>query len=134
VLVSTHDDRITNIADRVIELVPQFASAERDPEEMTLVLGQILFQQGDRGDLIFMVEEGEVELFQVRGDRSEEPLAVIGPGNYFGELGPMLNLPRSACARARGRCRVTGYTVRAFRRKFPAAGVTRPGAEVSAGV
>ena len=134
VLVSTHDDRITNIADRVIELVPQFASAERDPEEMTLEPGQILFQQGDRGDLIFMVEEGEVELFQVRGDRSEEPLAVIGPGNYFGELGPMLNLPRSACARARGLCRVTGYTVRAFRRKFPAAGVTRPDAEVSAGI
>ena len=134
VLVSTHDDRITNIADRVIELVPHFASAERDPEEMTLVPGQTLFQQGDRGDLIFMVEEGEVEIYQVRVDGTEEPLAVIGAGNYFGELGPMLNLPRSACAARRGPSRVTGYTVRAFRRQFPVTGVAVAGAEISADV
>lgn len=122
VLVSTHDDRITNIADRVIELAPQFAVADRDPEELSLPSGEILFKQGDRGDLIYMVEEGEIEIFQVRADGSEEHLAVIGAGNYLGELGPMLNLPRSAWARAKGPSRLTGYTVRRFRRRFPASG------------
>jgi len=128
VLVSTHDDRITNIADRVIELAPQFAFADRDPEEVALAAGQILFKQGDRGDLVYLVEEGEIEIFQVKADGSEEHLAVIGAGNYFGELGPMLNLPRSAWARAKGPSRLTGYTVRAFRRRFPApgAGVQSP--------
>jgi putative ABC transport system ATP-binding protein len=121
VLVSTHDDRITNIADRVIELAPHFALADRDPEEVSLDAGDVLFSQGDRGDLIYMVEEGEVEIYQVRADGSEEPLTVVGTGNYLGELGPMLNLPRSASARAKGPCRLTGYTVRAFRRRFPAA-------------
>jgi putative ABC transport system ATP-binding protein len=120
VLVSTHDDRITNIADRVIELAPHFAIADRDPEEVTLLPGEILFRQGDRGDLVYVVEEGEIEIFQVRADGSEEHLAVIGASNYFGELGPMLNLPRSAWARARRPSRLTGYTVRAFRRTFPA--------------
>lgn len=134
VLVSTHDDRITNIADRVIELVPQFAASERDPEEISLGPGQILFHQGDRGDLIFVVEGGEIELYQVRVDGREEHLAVVGAGNYFGELGPMLNLPRSACARARAPSRVTGYTVRAFRRKFPVAGGAQPDIEVSADI
>jgi len=43
---------------------------------------------------------------------------VAGPGGYFGEVGPMLNLPRSASARARAHCRLTAYPVRAFRRRF----------------
>lgn len=129
VLVSTHDDRITNIADRVIELAPHFATADRDPEDVVLDAGHVLFNQGDRGDLIYVVEEGEIEIYQVRADGNEEQLAVIGAGKYFGELGPMLNLPRSASARAKGPCRLTGYTVRAFRRRFPA---TRSGVQPSA--
>jgi putative ABC transport system ATP-binding protein len=121
VLVSTHDDRITNIADRVIELAPAFAVADRDPEEVSLRDGEVLFRQGDRGDLVYLVDEGRVEIYQVRADGAEEHLTVIEAGKYFGELGPMLNLPRSASARAKGPSRLTGYTVRAFRRRFPAA-------------
>jgi putative ABC transport system ATP-binding protein len=124
VLVSTHDDRITYIADRVIELVPHFTGADRDPEEVLLAAGQVLFTQGDRGDLVYVVEEGEVEIFRTRADDEEEFLALIGPGNYFGELGPMLNLPRSASARARCDSRLTSYPLRAFRQQFP---VAKPG-------
>jgi len=120
VLVSTHDDRITHIADRVIELVPRFAVADREPEAVTLAPGEVLFEQGDRGDLVYMVEEGEVEIYQIHSGGAEELLTVVAAGNYFGELGPMLNLPRSARARARTACRLTGYPIRAFRRKFPA--------------
>jgi putative ABC transport system ATP-binding protein len=130
VLVSTHDDRITNIADRVIELTPHFSDAEREPQEVQLVAGQVLFEQGDRGELIYTVDEGEIQVYQVTADGHVEVLAVIGVGNYVGELGPMLNLPRSASARAVGPARVTGYTVRAFRRQFPSSG-PRVGTEAS---
>jgi putative ABC transport system ATP-binding protein len=123
VLVSTHDDRLTHIADRVIELVPHFTGADREPEEVRLEPGQILFHQGDRGDLVYAVEEGEIEIFRLRADGTEEPLTVVGPGNYFGELGPMFNLPRSASARARTAGCVTACSLRAFRRRFPAASV-----------
>ena len=123
VVVSTHDDRITNIADRVVELSPHFATADREPESVTLEAGEILFRQGDRGDLIYAVEDGAVEIYQVMSDDTHVPLAVIEAGNYFGELGPMLNLPRSACARAAKPTRLTGYTVRRFRNQFPTAGV-----------
>ncbi len=119
VLVSTHDDRITHIADRVIELVPHFTGADRDPEEVHLEPGQILFEQGDRGDLVYVVEEGEVEIYRTRADGDEEFVTLIGAGNYFGELGPMLNLPRSASARAPIRSRLTSYPLRAFRQQFP---------------
>jgi putative ABC transport system ATP-binding protein len=119
ILVSTHDDRITQIADRVIELVPRFATADREPEELQIEALGVVFNQGDRGDLVYVVEEGEIEIYRIRSDGTEEFLAVIGSGNYFGELGPMLNLPRSASARARTSCRLTGYPLRAFRRQFP---------------
>ena len=121
VLVSTHDDRISQIADRVIELVPHFKEADRDPEEVRLEPGQVLFNQGDRGDLVYLVEEGEIEIYRVRADGSEEALAVVGKGNYFGELGPMLNLPRSASARARTTCALTACSLQAFRKRIPVA-------------
>jgi putative ABC transport system ATP-binding protein len=118
VVVATHDDRISNIADRVVELVAKFT--ERDPEEVTLAAGEVLFNQGDRGDLVYVVEEGEIEVYRERADKTEEILDTLGAGQYFGELGPMLNLPRGASARACRATKLTGYTVRAFRQRFPA--------------
>ena len=119
VIVSTHDDRITHIADRVIELSPQSSAADAAPEEVELAAGAVLFEQGDRGDLVYEVVEGSIEIVRVRGDGTEEVLASIGPGNYFGEIGPMLNLPRSATARASDGARLTAMGVRTFRQRFP---------------
>ena len=80
-----------------------------------------MFHQGERGDLVYAVEEGEIEIYRIRAHGAEEHLAVMGAGNYFGELGPMFNLPRSASARARTPSRLTACSLRAFRRRFPAA-------------
>ena len=121
VLVSTHDDRLTHIADRVIELVPDFTGADREPEEVRLSRARILFHQGDRGDLVYQVESGLLEVYRELADggrggawRRREP------GNYVGELGPILNLPRSASVRAVGghgasratRCGPSARTIR----------------------
>jgi putative ABC transport system ATP-binding protein len=119
VVVSTHDDRITHIADRVIELAPQFSDADRADEEVRLAGGTTLFEQGDRGSLVYEVQEGSVEIFRSRSDGTTEVLAAIGPGNYFGEIGPMLNLPRSASARAEVDTVLTAMTIRSFRTRFP---------------
>ena len=127
VIVSTHDDRVTNLADRVIELVPNLASADREPETVLIAEGGIVFEQGSRGDLVYVVESGEVEVVRMRDDGSEERLALLGDGDYFGELAPMLNLPRSATARARRETTLTGYTVRRFRQRMPAATAERNG-------
>ena len=119
IVVSTHDDRVTQLADRVIELAPHFSDADRQPEEVHLSDGEILFRQGERGDLIYHVEDGLLEVYRELADGGEEVLAQVQPGNYVGELGPILNLPRSASVRARGEAFVIGYTVRAFRQDHP---------------
>ena len=60
-----------------------------------------------------------MEIYRERADTTEEILATVGAGQYFGELGPMLNLPRSASARAQTAAHLTGYSVRTFRQRFP---------------
>jgi len=119
VIVSTHDDRITHIADRVIDLAPQSSNGHQADVDVQLADGYVLFEQGDRGDLVYAVVAGAVEIYRERFDGSEEVLTSVGVGNYFGEIGPILNLPRSASARARGATRLTAMSVRSFRKRFP---------------
>jgi putative ABC transport system ATP-binding protein len=124
VVVSTHDDRVTNLADRVVDLAglrpgAAVGDAEREPEVLELRAGEVVFEQGSRGDLVYVVERGQVEIVRLRDDGSEERLAIVRAGEYFGELGPVLGLPRSATARAKTSAVVTGYTVRRFRQRLP---------------
>jgi putative ABC transport system ATP-binding protein len=120
VVVATHDDRVTQLADRVVELVPIRKAAERKPVKVKLKAGQVLFHQGDPSDLVYVVDSGELELTRELADGGEEQLAVINEGGYFGELGPMMNLPRSATARAVTASTLTGYSVQLFRSLAPA--------------
>jgi putative ABC transport system ATP-binding protein len=115
VVVATHDDRITQLADKVVELAPHRRPDQIEPRDVTLEPQQMLFRQGDASDLVYLVLSGEMEIFRERDDGSEERLTVIRPGGYFGELGPMLNLPRSASARALTSANLTGCSVQQFR-------------------
>ncbi len=116
VVVATHDQRITQLADKVVELVPHLPAAQLEPRDVTLGPGQYLFRQGDPSDLVYIVRSGEIEILRDKADGSEERLTVIGEGGYFGELGPMLNLPRSASARALTPAVLTGCSVQQFRK------------------
>ena len=119
VVVSTHDDRVSQLADRVIELAPNFSDADRPPEEIHLSEGEVLFRQGERSELIYHVESGLLEVYRELANGGQEVLARTEAGNYVGELGPILNLPRSASVRACKDSVVIGYTVRAFRKDHP---------------
>jgi putative ABC transport system ATP-binding protein len=120
VLVSTHDDRVTRLADRVIELAPRGTTPmATTPREVVLAAGEPLFAQGDYGDLVYVVEEGRVELFHVCDDGSHEPVSVVEAGQYFGELAPLLSMPRSCSAAALTPTRLTAYPINVFSRRFP---------------
>ena len=127
VVVATHDERITQLADKVIELAPARPAAQREPTEVTLEDGQFLFHQGDPSDVVYIVQSGKIEILREKGDGAEEHVTVIGPDGYFGELGPMLNLPRSASARAIGPTVLTGCSVQHFRTLRPATVRVAPG-------
>ena len=60
--------------------------------------GEFVFREGDPARGLFIVVDGEVEVFREGGER----LALFGPGTSFGEMGLLDDLPRSASARATG--------------------------------
>ncbi|CNN32823.1 ABC transporter ATP-binding protein [Mycobacterium tuberculosis] len=123
VVVATHDSRMLPMADRVVELTPDFAETNRPPETVHLQAGEVLFEQSTMGDLIYVVSEGEVEIVHELADGGEELVKVAGPGDYFGEIGVLFPLPRSATVRARSDATAVGYTVQAFRERLGVGGL-----------
>jgi putative ABC transport system ATP-binding protein len=118
VIVATHDHRLVPLADQVIDLAPPLDADAGAPQRVELTAGEVLFEQGSRGELIYVVERGDVEILRVHDNGSTELLGRRGPGTYFGEMGPLCGLPRSATTRARAPTVVTGYSVRSFREHF----------------
>jgi putative ABC transport system ATP-binding protein len=117
VVVSTHDERMIPLADRVVAMSPRTFARDDATTILELAAGEYLFRQGDPGDLIYTVEEGEMEIVRERADGVEEVLARIGAGHYFGELAPIFGTRRSAGARAASAARVLGLSPGAFRRR-----------------
>lgn len=127
VIVATHDERLLPLADRVVELTPRAAPTDQLPTQVSLEPGQVLFRQGDPGDLVYVVGSGRIELVRERADGTEELFDVVKPSGYFGELAPMFGIRRSATARAGIEpATLTGLTFRDFRAQRAEAAARRP--------
>src|SRR2546430_17715708 len=59
--------------------------------------GTVLFREGDRGQTMYVIRSGKVNISKRIGD-SEITLAVLGAGEFFGEMALLGGLPRSAGA------------------------------------
>ena len=82
-------------------LDPEAAAALRAATTVVrLVKGQVLFSEGERGDRLYVVEEGKVKLGTTSSDGRETLLAVVGPGEMIGELSLFDPGPRTATATA----------------------------------
>src|SRR5690348_15982228 len=58
-------------------------SNARDPF-VEFAAGAVVFTEGDSGIDMFIIESGQVDI--VRKTRGEEPVATLGPGDFFGEM------------------------------------------------
>lgn len=116
VIVSTHDDRLLSIADSTIDLMPRLND---DATERTIELdiGDVLFRQHSTGSRVYLIESGRLAIVQEMTDGSESRLAERGPGEYVGELGPMLGQPRSATTRAIEPTTVSSMSLKEFRQQ-----------------
>jgi CRP-like cAMP-binding protein len=74
--------------------------------EETHAPGTKIFQHGDAGDKLYLILEGRVRISREVPGMGEEALAVLGPGQVFGEMALLDESPRSADARVHERCRV----------------------------
>ncbi len=79
--------------------------------------GEILCRQGDPGDEMYVIVEGEVEVVKTTPANPEGAvIAVAGPGDAIGELSVLASQPRSATMRARGDARLLAIWGPAFRK------------------
>ncbi len=65
-------------------------------EETTYLENAVIFDVDDPADAMFVVKDGEVEVLTADGD----PVAIVGPGSFLGEVGLLTGRPRKVQARA----------------------------------
>jgi CRP/FNR family transcriptional regulator, cyclic AMP receptor protein len=63
-----------------------------------------IFKEGDSGDVMYGVVQGKVRISKRVPGIGEEALAILEPGNYFGEMALIEDGPRSADAIAHIGC------------------------------
>lgn len=71
----------------------------------TFEKGERIINEGDPGDCMYVIQEGEVEIF-VERNGEDVRLAIRGEGEFFGEMAVFEREVRSASVRAMGRVRV----------------------------
>ena len=75
-------------------------------EAVEVGAGDQIFQQGDEGSALFIIEDGAVEISYGEG-KGKVSLATLYTGQYFGELSLFDGSPRSATATAMRQSRLT---------------------------
>src|SRR3712207_2425990 len=70
--------------------------------------GEAIFHEGDPGDRLYVIIEGKIKLGRTSVDGRENLLAILGPGEMFGELSLFDPGPRTATATSVGESRLFG--------------------------
>jgi NADH dehydrogenase len=79
---------------------------------------EIIFQQGDRGDRLYVIVDGEVEILREEPGRPPAVLARLGAGECFGEMALVSDQPRTATVRSLCAVNVLGLDRAAFHELF----------------
>ncbi len=117
ILMVTHDTDLASRASRVVmildgEVVESYVRSaltgisERDLAEVTARLepqvlgaGATVFAQGEAADRFYIVVRGSVEVLRSKGGGPEELVAVLEPGQFFGEMGLLQEKERNSTVR-----------------------------------
>jgi len=59
--------------------------------------GEVLFREGEAGEVMFVIKEGAVRISKAVGGE-DKVLAVLGPGEFLGEMAILNGKPRTATA------------------------------------
>ena len=73
-----------------------------------------IFREGDAGNQMFLIVEGEVEIRKKTTEKSTTTLATLKKGDFFGEMAMVERKPRSATAIASTSCRLLALDQNAF--------------------
>ena len=69
--------------------------------ELELAGGELLFEEGDTADSMYVILSGGIDILGFDEDGQEQVMSSLHVGDVFGEIALIDNAARSACARAR---------------------------------
>lgn len=103
-----------------------FLFKDLDAEEVSQIINiseiksfskdQVIFEEGEEGDAVYIVIEGAVRVSKMIPGMGEENLTILGPGQYFGEMSLIEDAPRSATIIAHKDCSLLFIGKEDFRR------------------
>lgn len=67
--------------------------------------GDLIFNQGDEGKTMYFIQKGRVRITKITHKR-QQPLAILEPGSFFGEMAVISGEPRTARADALEDCQL----------------------------
>jgi CRP/FNR family cyclic AMP-dependent transcriptional regulator len=114
----------TTVSTTVLKSVPLFSSFP-DDQLRTLVTvvtrrsaprSSVIMAAGDPIDSLYIVISGRLKVMMGDADGKEVILSLIGPGEFFGEMGLIDESPRSASVVAIEPCELLAITKRDFRK------------------
>lgn len=88
---------------------------------VTFAAGELIFEQGDPPTNMYFIKEGRIRITKISARRAQ-PLAVLTPGTFFGEMAVLNDEPRTARAEALEDAvllAIDGPTLREFLREHP---------------
>lgn len=131
VLIVTHDPRILDVADRIINLVDGRIVSDIAVERTVKIVaflqkcpifaqqpiatlaefaalmehesfrpGEVIIRQGEVGDKFYIIESGTVDVSSTKPGHPSEK-AILGPGDFFGEVALLTGESRNATVTAR---------------------------------
>lgn len=83
---------LADLTSRELRIVQSFM------HERHFLAGEVIFDQGEEGQALYFVLSGRVVI--CHPGNAAQPIAELGEGNFFGELGLLDSWPRSAQAMA----------------------------------
>ena len=81
-------------------LAAQLQALQQTAQLKTYRAGDRIFEEGQPGDGLYIIVKGKVAISTLIGENRRFVLANLGPGDFFGEVSALVDLPRSTTATA----------------------------------
>ena len=112
------------VSSAMLRSVPLFASFPEDPLRLLATVvtrrsatrGSIIIAAGDPTESLYIVLSGRLKVMMSDADGKEVILSILGPGEFFGEMGLIDDSPRSASVVAIEPCELLAITRRDFKK------------------
>ncbi|MDW3214840.1 MAG: Crp/Fnr family transcriptional regulator [Ilumatobacteraceae bacterium] len=99
--MTDHVERLSRTSFFADAAPAQLEQVAASGQERDLVRGDVLFNEGDAPDALYLVTRGRIAIAMSSPiDRRESVVALMEPGDLFGDMGMLDDGPRSALARA----------------------------------